>query len=1215
MKTLSAYNQTAIDNPNVSPIRLLKIEFTGLTLYMCDRKFGDSGSEFVFNSQIYEPMILNWGDIRYGEIGQFSRKGTPGDFSFTVDNTIPVGGGNSFTSLFNTYRISFAKVTVYDTYEGASVAGDLVTRFVGTVEDIDMSLENVVVHCTSYEISVINKVSFNYVTQDSYSYADPDEFGKILPIVYGEAKRVPFRSVDAGSVSTLVDGIDASQVYVNVSDASSFPVGGGTIQIDYEEITYSYVTGNQFAGCTRGANGTDALTHQEGTTVAEIQSQYFYIIDHPVKSIDAVYVIHRDSGDNILQSPTIYTLYTGQTGDEHASYPGKAVIRFNTIPVIGAQINITPVDTIDVVDTTDVDDTIDVSDTTDVDEGSHAHGGDTYDIWHMEYGTVLSGFVDDGTYDQRSSVHNASNGDIGNYASLYHPPTTLQIQKIYTEQGQGTPSYYRVCMAISWSDSMVRCKFTWNSHYVQSSIAGTGIFKSSWYSTTLTWALINNIKGTIEVINAGSTAGVITVRDAWIEFIRSETVEGPATGVEKVAVASKVGAAVKDGTVVKIGTVELIGNSVADTVIGGKVSADVQGWRADASGDYGTENSLIQRPDYVFKHFLVNYCGLTIADNINEAVYNASGTGYITDAINLSVVLMERPDLLDLLESMAVQAKSYQFWESGQHYLLRASSAEVTDKIIEEGRIDISSVKVAYTPRADLLNRYTANFGKEWVGDYESNVESYKSVIQLGSSESVTVYGTLENEPMDFPFIRSSDQAGKIVDWYLDNSKFQRLIIQFSGGHWFSDLERGDIVEFIFDSGSALDKQLLGLVVSESDQFRVTDIVEDETGTFHITVYKYVPLANNSDIFYPAVTGDDGYVENSVFHSGTYFLPIGSAVNSFTTEYIWDGDAKYGYYGFYLCTVLTYDSNGFLHTSFGSWGGSKTFYLTNASGAWTDEVIVSEVGFSPGVVLEDDNPISLINRSSFTPDRITAYEKNGSWTATLIDGTSTVQFYFPAVSFIQDSSKNTHLATVATGSQIRYYEKAYGGNWSGENVSSPYMTCKGVSILEDEGDIYIFECGNYAAIRWHSNAGGSWAVSTNSSLPTSGNISWVESFFDSSGRIVLAFASTTWLGVIRYDGSWSTVFALEFSSTAADCMAASMDSNNSIHLFCNASSVTYYYIIDSDGSYTVENLNQTEGLIYEIVTPQFAAPRYSTEAINAFIAPSQKWIFLFSRPL
>jgi len=863
MRSYSAFNLTAIDKPHVTPIKLIKIEFDGLTLYLCDRNFGSVGSENTFNNQIYEPLILSYDEIKYGEIGKNEDPGSPGEFSFVVDNKIPIGDADSFVALFSTYDPIYSKVTLYEIFDGATSVSDLITRFVGTIEDIDMSIERVAISCTSYEISVMNKVEVEICDEDTYPGADPDDWGKILPIVYGNAKRVPMRAVDAGELTTLAADINDVITVITVTDASGFPAGGGTIQIDFEEITYQYTSGNQLVGCVRGV---DRIEHYAGATVAEIQSEYFYILDHPVKSIDNVYVIHRDSKQNIIQSSDIYTIYTGQTGDEHPSYPGKAVVVFNTIPSIAPQVNLTVEDTIA------VDDTIDVDDQIGVDQGDHGHGGDTYDIWHMEYGTVLSGYVDDGLYEDRSSPHNASNGDIGNYAAMYHPGTSLKIESLYAKEGTGVPTYYRICMVLSWLDTGVRCRFTWDGNYIQSAAgaAGIGTTKGSWIATTKNWTQINALTGTLSVINAGSSAGVVHVRDAWIEIIHSEVESGPATGVDKTGDATKTGAATKTGTVT------LTGNSVADTVIGGRVSVDVQGWQADDSGDYGAEGSLIERPDYILKHFLTNYCPLTVADNIDSTSYDASGTLYANDYVALAVVLQEPPDVAALLSSIAFQCKSIEFWEEGKHHLVRIPVSDTTDKTIDKERIDIASVKVAYTPRAEVLNAYVGSYFKHWIGDFESSIESYREIEKVTSDQSIAIFGNLEANPIEFPFIISSAQVIRVLNWLLDDNDFPRLIVEFSGGHHLSDLQRGDVIDFRFNSGDELDRMFLGLVESESDQFRIMDMQQDEKGKFTITAYFEVSSRTASGTFYPSQNNDDGYTQGANFYNTTVANVIGN---------------------------------------------------------------------------------------------------------------------------------------------------------------------------------------------------------------------------------------------------------------------------------------------------------------------------------------------------
>ena len=863
MRTYSAFNQTAVDNPHASPIRLIKIEFDGLTLYLCDRIFGSAGSENTFNSQIYEPLILHYGEVRYGQVGVDGKPGDPGEFDFTLDNTISIGGADSFTSLFTDYDPIYSKVTLYETYEGASAAGDLVTRFVGTVEDIDMERERVTINCTSYEISVMNKVSIEVCDQDSYPGADPDDWGKILPIIYGNAKRVPMRAVDAGEMTTLSEDINSTVTVINVTDASGFPAGGGTIQIDIEEITYSYTSGNQFVGCTRGANGTDADAHDAGATVAEIQSEYFYVLDHPIKSIDNVYVVHRDNGQNILQDSSLYTIYTGQTGDEHASYPGKAVVVFNTIPSISPQVNLSITDTID------VDDTISVSDTIGVGTGSHGHGGDGYYVWNMENAVDISGpagYIDEAAYDKNSSRYNLSDGTISSYVNMMGGEAAIQLSKAFVEEGPGTPSYYRLNMVITYQSTAIRATFTWNGKSITSAFgaAGQGTLRSGWISTGLTWSQINALVGTVKLgTYIEPIYGTATIREAWIEIEHSAVVAGPATGV------TKLGAAAKAGAATKTGTVSLTGNSVADTVIGGRVSIDVQGWQADASGNYGTVGSLIERPDYVFKHFLVNYCGLTIADNIDGTSYNASGVLYTADAVALSIVLQELPDIREFLASMAFQCKSLEFWEAGKHHLVRVPVSSTSVRTLDKERIDLNSIKVSYSPRSEVLNTYVGNYYKHWIGDFESDIESFREIVKATSSQSVAIFGTLESEPIEFPFINNATQATRVLNWMLDDNDFPYLIVQFSGGHYLSDLQRGDVIDFRFVSGDELDRRFLGLIDSEADQFRIMDMVEDERGNYLITANFEVSSSSASGTFYPSVAEDDGYTQGSNFYNTT----------------------------------------------------------------------------------------------------------------------------------------------------------------------------------------------------------------------------------------------------------------------------------------------------------------------------------------------------------
>ena len=100
MKSLSTFNETAVEALHVSPVRLIKVEFDGgLTLRLCSRVWGSAGSECTFDGDLYEPLIFSWDTIRAGAINPITLKTAPGDTAFTIDNNTPIGGYDRFTML------------------------------------------------------------------------------------------------------------------------------------------------------------------------------------------------------------------------------------------------------------------------------------------------------------------------------------------------------------------------------------------------------------------------------------------------------------------------------------------------------------------------------------------------------------------------------------------------------------------------------------------------------------------------------------------------------------------------------------------------------------------------------------------------------------------------------------------------------------------------------------------------------------------------------------------------------------------------------------------------------------------------------------------------------------------------------------------------------------------------------------------------------------
>ena len=71
--------------------------------------------------------------------------------------------------------------------------------------------------------------------------------------------------------TTLAEALDASETEIDITSSTGFD-STGKIFIENEEITYTGISTNTLTGCTRGANGTTAATHDNGTSVAQFDN-------------------------------------------------------------------------------------------------------------------------------------------------------------------------------------------------------------------------------------------------------------------------------------------------------------------------------------------------------------------------------------------------------------------------------------------------------------------------------------------------------------------------------------------------------------------------------------------------------------------------------------------------------------------------------------------------------------------------------------------------------------------------------------------------------------------------------------------------------------------------------------------------------------------------------------------------------------------------------
>ena len=843
MKTLSAFNTTATDNPNTEPIYLVTIEFSGLTLYLCDRVFG-TNDDCVWQSNIYQPLVVSYDTIELGKLNPVTYELEPSNVSFVLDNSTPIGGATNFTALFSTYDAQYTTVTISMIFSGAGVAGDEIDLFKGQIEDIlNMQQDQLSVTCSGSELDLANKFAHEIIDTTTYANADPDDVGKMLPQVWGTAKKVPFLGIDVGALTTLSQDVTSTGGTINLTDSSSFPASG-TILIDSEQITYNGNAGNALTVTARAANDTQAIKHVNGAKVGEIQTEYVYAIGQGVKSIDAVYI------DNVLQDASEYTAYRGMDGDDHATYANRAIISFPTWPDIKrASV-----------------------------EGVFSISREAPD---MPMGRIRSldksgGILD---YDTRNLITHHFE-PTGTHTDIY-VDYEFEFRHIISPPDEDHDFKIDGILIASWLDgeftqfvsSPLRVrKVSWpgsagkTASFRASGGSGTGftVLSATVYATSDTDDTGNRGKpGSLGATNLpvgefssraigdtgssvtfpGTPGGVsnetITVSwDAkmWGRYIFEGTPYHLSIDGINVAWVSRSGtvtnlmpntfsyphlgwAAFLTKTpsvldewgrglefVVRTATqsyhstvytedVQLTGNSMGDAVIGSRIACDVKGYQDNGAGDYtGTPDASINRPDWILKHILVAKCGLGFGDLDDAGSYSDAGTYYNANSITLAPVILEPPSVRALCQRIAYQARSLQFWEAGVHKLIHMPDTETTDRYLDANRIDLNQIWVQYTPRVDIKNTLTSRYARDWSG-YSDNIEADQLLVTATAAASVATYGTLYGEA-NLNYVTGATQAQLILNWIGGEWDTPRLMVELSGGYYLTDLERGDIIGF-----------------------------------------------------------------------------------------------------------------------------------------------------------------------------------------------------------------------------------------------------------------------------------------------------------------------------------------------------------------------------------------------------------------------------------
>jgi hypothetical protein len=677
-----------------------------------------------------------------------------------------------------------------------------------------------------------------------YPNMDLADVGLLPNVGYGAAGGVRAHSIVGGATTKLQADITAAQTAFDVDDASRFSSAPFTVQLASERMRVGAKSGNTLSSITRGYDSTTAQAHAAGRTAFEVRTEYVYLLSpEPVKAISRVYV------DGVIQY-SLYTAYTGQGGDEHTDWPGKAVIAFSAEGYIGRQRNLEDSGTQEVEVVIDKASHRDLMAETTVGVPMGAKGNQKVWAAFSGSGTITSQAYeasvknnDSGDAVLRAVVRDLSSGSIIRRERVLISGSATKTFTLGQEGGNwGTiflllPYSSAADLEVLYMKKTVTVVNPPDSEDFESysppveitSFMGGGIedtpgmkpkgrvlawasypstFQGTMARQTHTVELKNTGGGEARVrLVAAETSGTLLAMNALsIEAGATETISlmhggGGWDAMTKLLLISgevRLDALSKEVFYLSSSAAEdPAETSSARVVIGEAVTADAE-WAVDTTGDYGGASALIERPDWVIMHFIVKRMGFPLAD-IDEASFGAAGSSYasaISGGYKFGFVINREITPSAFIRSLAFQCRSTVKYSRGKWRLgFLPDAAPSTVKTIARGELAGEGAMFTFskTPVVDIGNKLTAVFKTVYTRTVHSDSDWVGSVLREDSA-SKTKYGTY---PVEFAFgaVREAAMAGDVLDHVLLERKAPLLIVRFPVFYEHFDLDVGDTID------------------------------------------------------------------------------------------------------------------------------------------------------------------------------------------------------------------------------------------------------------------------------------------------------------------------------------------------------------------------------------------------------------------------------------
>jgi len=211
-------------------------------------------------------------------------------------------------------------------------------------------------------------------------------------------------------------------------------------------------------------------------------------------------------------------------------------------------------------------------------------------------------------------------------------------------------------------------------------------------------------------------------------------------------------------------------------------------------------------------------------------------------------------------------------------------------------------------------------------------------------------------------------------------------------------------------------------------------------------------------------------------------------------------------------TSIAVDSSNNVHISYSDVTNDDLKYATNAAGSWAYYTLDStgDVGEYTSIAVDSSNKVHISYVDSTNYDLMYATNAGGSWACYALDSTRDVSW---STSIAVDSNNNIHISYYDWTSDDLKYATNAGGSWAYYTLDSTgevgEYTCIAVGSSNNiHISYYDYKTNDtYGALKYATNAGGSWAYYT---LDSTGDVGWYTSIaVDSSNNVHISYYDWT----------------------------------------------------------------------------------------------------------